>query len=73
MFHMRSVTRKPVKAQSAYASKLEFKQAASTSIALNSSILIDGITVIGSALFTNALGLGTLIEIIVGGTDNTQS
>lgn len=73
MLHVRSVTRKPVKAQSAYASKLEFKQAASTTIAFNSALLLDGITTIGSALFVNALSLGTIIEIITGTDDNTES
>ena len=73
MRHTRVITRKPVRAQSAYASKLEFKQDASTLIAINTSGLMADISLIGQALFINALSLGTLMELITGSDDNTQS
>lgn len=59
MRHTRSVTRKqPAKAQSAYASKLLFKQDASTLIAQNTLFLALDYSVIFQAALGNALSLG---------------
>ncbi len=58
MRHTRTITRKPAKAQSAYASKLEFKQLASQDIALNTLFLVDDASAVFRALLGNALSLG---------------
>jgi hypothetical protein len=71
MRHTKAITRKPAKAQSAYASKLLFKQEASSLIALNTAFLVDDFSLVLGALFTNALSLGTFISIVFG--DNTTS
>ena len=58
MRHTRTITRKPAKAQSAYASKLQFKQLASSDIAFNTLILVDSAMSVFQALLGNALSLG---------------
>jgi len=57
MRHTLPITRRPAQAQSAYASKLEFKQSASSLISLNTAFLLNNTGVLFTALFGNALGL----------------
>ena len=70
MRHTKAVTRRPAQAQSAYASKLQFKQEASTLITDGLVGLGDAFMTIGSALYVNGLGL-SFINIVVGGTGTT--
>ena len=59
MRHTRSITRRqPAKAQSAYASKLLFKQEAAQSLAFNTFILTADAGSVFRALLGNALSLG---------------
>ena len=67
MKHTKAVTRKPAQAQSAYASKLQFKQEWSTLITSG----IGSLSNIGLATFVNSLGLGAFIDIIFGDDTTT--
>ncbi len=51
MKHTKAISRRPSKAKSSYASKLEFKQDMST-------LVTDGVTNVFGALFFNSLSLG---------------
>lgn len=71
MRHTKSVTRKPAHAQSAYASKLLFKQEASTLLTLGAVGTFDWIVTLSSSVFVNSLGLGAWIEILFEDTTNS--
>ncbi|NUM56598.1 MAG: hypothetical protein HUU46_23455 [Candidatus Hydrogenedentes bacterium] len=73
MKHTKAVTRKPAQAQSAYASKLLFKQEASTLLTTGIVGTFDWITLLSSAVFVNSLGLGAWIEIVFEDIDETNS
>ena len=70
MKHTKAVSRRPARAQSSYASKLLFKQEASTIITDAIVGTADGILTLASANFINSLGLGTIIDIIIGGSSS---
>jgi len=57
MKHTKAISRRPSKAQSSYASKLEFKQSMST-------LILDGGTIVFGSLFFNSLALGTFFEVV---------
>lgn len=61
MKHTKAVTQKPAQAQSAYASKLQFKQEASDIWTQGLINVGDGIITLASGIFVNALGLGGYI------------
>ncbi|MDZ4858414.1 MAG: hypothetical protein SGI88_05485 [Candidatus Hydrogenedentes bacterium] len=57
MKHTKAISRRPAKAQSAYASKLFFKQELSSMVTQNSAVIF-------GSLFFNSLSLGTFFEVI---------
>ncbi len=72
MRHTRSITHKRLAmAQSAYASKLQFKQEASQSIAFNTFGLVGDAGLVWRALLGNALSLG--VFWVFDDPDDTQS
>jgi hypothetical protein len=73
MRHTKPVTRKPAQAQSAYASKLLFKQEASNLLTLGAIGTADWIVTLSSAVFVNSLGLGAVIDIIFDDDEETES
>ena len=69
MKHTKMISRRPVQAQTAYASKLQFKQELSTTLTTG---FIDGISItaaLGVGYFINSLGLGAIIDFITDGGD----
>lgn len=59
MTHVKPISKGPVKAQTALASKLQF---------IESFIIlsVDIATTLGTAFFVNSLGLGSVIDIVFG-------
>lgn len=70
MKHTKAVSRRPARAQSSYASKLLFKQEASTLLTEGIVGTADWIVTLSSAVFINSLGLGQIIDIIIGGSNS---
>lgn len=69
MRHTKLITRRPALAQSAYASKLLFKQELSTIVTQGMVGVNDYIITLGTGIFVNSLGLGSFIDFVIGGTD----